>query len=98
MKHFIVEITYRIPVEELGEVLPLHRAFLKNGYESGMLLCSGPQNPRVGGMVIARAADQAEIQAFFDQDPYHLRGVASHRIIEFEPVLRQQFMEEWINS
>ena len=39
----------------LAEIRPLHRAFLKRGYEQGLLLCSGPMNPLTGGMVVARA-------------------------------------------
>ena len=35
MKHFMVEIEYLVPVEQLGDILPEHRAFLKTGYEKG---------------------------------------------------------------
>ena len=55
MKHFIVELTYTAPAERLAEIVVEHRAFLQTGYERGWLLMSGPQTPRVGGMVVARA-------------------------------------------
>jgi uncharacterized protein YciI len=96
MKHFIVEITYLLPVEQLAEIVPVHRAFLKRGYEQGLLLCSGPLNPRTGGMVIARAESLEALQAFFSQDPYLAQPVARHRYVEFDPVLRQAWMEDWI--
>ena len=55
MKHFVVEIIYKAPIDKIEEVLEKHREFLDEGYKKGMLLMSGPQVPRIGGIVIARA-------------------------------------------
>ncbi len=96
MKHFIIDIQYKIPVEQLGDILPKHRAFLQIGYDQGLLLLSGPKNPKNGGIVVARAESLIELQEFFNQDPYHLHDVANHTFIEFEPVKRQSFMEDWV--
>ncbi len=96
MKHFIIEITYTVALDRLQETLPAHRAFLRDGYERGLLLCSGPQSPRLGGIVVARAETRALIDAFFANDPYALESCATHRIIEFEPVLHQPWLAEWV--
>lgn len=98
MKHFIVMIQYQVSMEEVGQVLPDHRAFLRGGYDAGLLLCSGPQNPRTGGVVIARAESLDAIQDFFMQDPYFLQGVGTHQFIEFEPVLYQPFLQDWVTQ
>jgi len=96
MKHFIVEITYSVPVEQLSEILPQHRAFLKIGYERGMLLVSGPQIPRLGGFVVARAKSVEVLQDFFARDPYNLNHLATYRFVEFDPVLHQPFLSDWL--
>ncbi|GAP16487.1 YciI family protein [Levilinea saccharolytica] len=96
MKHFLIEITYTVPAEGLGEVVAAHRAFLREGYDRGLLLLSGPQVPRVGGIAVGRAESREEIEAFFNQDPYLQAGVATHRIVEFDPVLRQDWLETWV--
>lgn len=96
MKHYMVEITYSIPADELGEIIAQHRAFLQTGYESGMLLFSGPKIPRSGGIVLARAASLDEVHEFFSNDPYQKNGVATYRFVEFNPVLSQSFMKNWI--
>jgi uncharacterized protein YciI len=75
MKHFIVEITYTAPFEQLSETVPEHRAFLQTGYDSGWLLCSGPQVPKTGGIVVARAPSLKEIESFFTNDPYQQKGM-----------------------
>lgn len=96
MKHFIVEITYKVPFEELQNILPIHRAFLDEGYSKGLLLMSGPQNPKTGGMVVARASDEKEITEYFLRDPYHTENVATHRIVEFTPVKHNELVKSWI--
>jgi len=98
MKHFLVEVNYAVPLEQIDAVLAEHRAFLQTGYDRGLLLMSGPLNPRSGGRVVARAESLEEIQAFFAQDPYNLKGLATYAFYEFEPVKRQPFMEDWVKG
>ncbi len=95
MLHFVVEITFTVELSRIEPILPEHRAFLQTGYDRGWLLMSGPQNPRVGGMVIARAPSKAELETFFRNDPYTQAGVATYRFVEFNPVKRQPFLENW---
>lgn len=96
MKHFIIEITYIAPMDVVSSITPLHREFLKKGYDSGLLLMSGPQNPRQGGMVVARAATYQEIETFFANDPYRVNKVATYRFVEFEPVLHNSVLDSWM--
>ncbi len=96
VKHFVIEIVYNsVPPDD---VLKEHREYLKIGYQKQLLLMSGPQIPRVGGMVIARAESLSEIQEFFDIDPYNVQGYAKYRIIEFNPVSHQEFLDNWLKD
>jgi uncharacterized protein YciI len=98
MKHFIVEITYTVTFEELRETVVEHRAFLQGGYDQGWLLCSGPQSPKVGGMVVARAPSREALIDFFSNDPYLNKGLATYRWVEFEPVKHQPFLKDWVEG
>ncbi len=98
MKNFIVEITYIASAERLAETVVEHRAYLKIGYDRGWLLMSGPQSPRLGGMVVARAPSLADLQQFFKDDPYQQQGLVTYRFIEFEPVLMQEWMKAWVSG
>ncbi|HNJ06214.1 MAG TPA: YciI family protein [Leptospiraceae bacterium] len=95
MKHFVVEITYTAPLARIDELLASHREFLARGYLEEMLLMSGPQTPRTGGIVLARAASKEDLEAFFANDPYKKDGAANYRFIEFTPVKHQSFMNMW---
>jgi uncharacterized protein YciI len=96
MKHFIIEIIYTASLETISTITPFHREFLKSGYDQGLLLMSGPQNPRSGGMVVARAASKEIIETFFKNDPYNVNKVATYTITEFEPVLHASILDNWI--
>jgi uncharacterized protein YciI len=99
MLHFLIEITYSLPIDEIGETqIGEHRQFLQTGYERGLLLMSGPQAPPLGGIVIARAASLQAIQAFFQDDPYFKRGLATYRFVEFQPVKHANFLADWVNG
>ena len=97
MKHFIVMIHYTSPMDEIDKVRPSHRVFLQSGYDAGLLLMSGPQCPRSAGIAVARASDLAEIVAFFKNDPYQVNNLASYEFLEFEPVICQPLIKQWIN-
>jgi uncharacterized protein YciI len=98
MKHFLIEITYTLPFEQIAPIVPEHRAFLQEGYDSGMLLMSGPINPRIGGIVIARAESEDQLRDYFSRDPYFLKQVAIYRFVEFEPVKYQTLVADWVKG
>jgi uncharacterized protein YciI len=97
VRHFVVEIIYTRPFDEVAAVIDEHRAYLQTGYQRGLLLISGPQEPRVGGILVMRADLLATVQSFCDGDPYALKGVAKHRIIEFLPKSHIPELDTWVD-
>lgn len=98
MKYFLLEWIYTASLEEIEAATPQHRVYLQTGYDTGMLLLSGPQIPRTGGVIIMRAASREDAEAFAHADPYFTLKVAKARLVEFNPVKRQPFLEEWVNG
>ena len=80
---FVVELTYRVDLAEIDRHMAAHVKFLKKYYASGHFLVSGRKIPRDGGIIVAAAATRDEIQAIVEQDPFHTKGLADFRIIEF---------------
>jgi uncharacterized protein YciI len=97
MLHFIIFVTYKVPLSKIDEMLPEHRKFLQAGYDKRILLFSGPRNPRIGGIVAARADSLEDIKSFFANDPYYINNAADYEFFEFDPVKHQSFLEDWIN-
>jgi uncharacterized protein YciI len=98
MKHFIINVTYTVPLEKIDESLSIHRNFLQEGYDRGLLLFSGPRNPRTGGIVAARANSLEEIEEFFEHDPYKTNNFAEYEYIEFNPVKFNPILKDWITE
>jgi uncharacterized protein YciI len=98
MKHFLLEWVYLTPLEQIEPATPDHRAYLQTGYDNGLLLMSGPQVPRTGGVIILRANTREDAEAFAHGDPFFTRHLAKPRIVEFNPVKRQAFIEDWVNG
>jgi uncharacterized protein YciI len=96
MKHFLLEGEHLVPFEELGELLPLHRAFLQRGYDAGHFLCSGPQIPAHGGFLIARAESREKLDALLAEEPFtKAKKMRFRQITEFNPVQHQPFLKDW---
>lgn len=95
MKHFIIKLEYKVPIEQIDTVLKEHRSFLDSGYEKKILLSSGPQNPRDGGILIARSESLEAIKNFCSEDPFAKNKFADYHFTEFIPVKYQKEFETW---
>ncbi|MDI7196453.1 YciI family protein [Leptospira santarosai] len=96
MKQFIVVLRYLVPIETVDRYVIAHREYLSKGYEQKTLLASGPQEPRTGGIFIARAKSRKDMEEFCRQDPFYTNGVAEYQILEWNPVKYQKEFEFWI--
>ena len=84
---YIVILTYKKPSEDIERVTVPHRAFLDTLYAQNILLISGPQVPRTGGILVARSGQtKDELMEILKGDPFYTEGIADYNIIEFNPV------------
>ena len=82
---FIITLTYHKSLKEVDKYLSAHIEFLKTHYAKGSFLASGRKTPRDGGIILAIAADKAEIEAIIALDPFCVQDVARYEITEFTP-------------
>lgn len=83
---FIIELTYKRPIEEIDQHLTAHRSFLEDGYQKNYFVASGPQQPRTGGIIISQLKNRSQLESILKQDPFQIHNLAEYKIIEFEPV------------
>lgn len=81
----IIELTYQKPLTEIDKYVAAHREWLDKYYQKGLLLVSGPKQPRDGGIIIA-LTDRETANQLIREDPFHQHGLAQYKITEFEPV------------
>lgn len=93
---FVILVSYTKPLNVIEEILSEHRAFLSKGYISGHLLASGPQNPKIGGIIIGKFESKEKARTFFKDDPYAQNNVATYQILEFTPVLHHTLLKNFL--
>lgn len=84
---FIAILTYKKPLEEVDRFLQAHREYLAGHYAAGDFIASGPQTPRIGGMIMMKAENRAAVDAIVSQDPFYINGIADYQIVEFTPTM-----------
>ena len=80
---FVIELTYKATLPEIDASMAAHVKFLKKYYDAGNFLVSGRKIPRDGGIIVAVAKSREDIEAIIREDPFHKRGLADFRIIQF---------------
>lgn len=94
----IIELTYQKPLSEIEKQLSAHREWLDQYYAQGLLIASGPKQPRDGGIIIA-LTDKETATKLIAEDPFYKHGLAQYKITEFEPIkhcreLAQKILEQ----
>lgn len=82
---FVIDLEYIKNFEEIDALRPKHRELLQKYYDLGILLASGPKNPRTGGVIIALGAREI-IEKMIQEDPFYINQCAEYKITEFEAV------------
>jgi uncharacterized protein YciI len=80
----IALIRYRRPLEEVLEVTEQHRSYLKELKDQGVLVASGPMDPRTGGILLLNVPDDdviGTLDRVRDGDPYVTFGLAQYELI-----------------
>ncbi|MBS1784964.1 MAG: hypothetical protein JST24_06015 [Acidobacteria bacterium] len=86
----IALVKYRKPLEEVLQVLEAHRAYLGELKRQGLLLASGPLDPRSGGALLLRVPDDtvaASLDAIRDGDPFTQTGCAQYELLPWAPTI-----------
>ena len=84
---FIAILTYKKPLEEVDSFLQAHRNYLAKHYAAGNFIASGPQNPRIGGVIMVKADNRAVVDTIISQDPFKINEIADYQIVEFTPTM-----------
>jgi uncharacterized protein YciI len=89
-------IRYRAPVEQVVVYQDPHRAYLRELKAKGVLIASGPCNPRFGGILLLRVGDDdvKALDAIRDGDPFVQNGVAQYELLGWNPVIGKEDLDK----
>jgi uncharacterized protein YciI len=83
-------LRYRKPLDEVLRVVDEHRAYLRILKDQGLLLASGPLDPRSGGALLLKVPDesvQASLDRIRDEDPLTMAGLAQYELLPWCPTI-----------
>lgn len=87
---FVIHLEYIASLAEIDHYLVAHREYLASCYQQNLILASGPQDPRTGGIIIGLGNDKAVIEAMIQADPFFKQHLAHYTITAFSPVKYRQ--------
>ena len=92
----IAILRYRRPLEDVLTLLEEHRAYLRGLKERGLLLASGPFEPRSGGALLLRVPDEGHsetLDRIRDEDPFTKAGIAQYELQPWAPVVGREDLD-----
>ncbi len=90
-------LRYRKPLDDVLTIVDQHRAYLRTLKDQGLLLASGPFDPRSGGALLLRIPDdsvQASLDRIRDDDPFTKAGMAQYELMPWAPTIGIEGLEK----
>lgn len=78
----LILLDYVPSLDAVDAQMKHHIAWLEKGFAEGVFLIAGRQDPRTGGVIVARG-QKAEAEALAATDPFVTSGVATARVVAF---------------
>ena len=94
-------IRYRRPLDEVTAFTDEHRAYLRSLKEQGVLVASGPLDPRFGGALLLSLPDGAsdeDLDRVRDGDPYVANGVAQYELLWWNVVTGREDLDRALTA
>lgn len=92
----IAILRYRRPLDEVLTVVDEHRAYLRTLQQQGILLASGPFDPRNGGALLLRVPDgdvNGALDRIRDEDPFTKKGMAQYELLPWAPTIGKDALD-----
>jgi uncharacterized protein YciI len=80
---FIINLHYLAPLEKIDSIMGDHMKFLRKYYKLNVFIASGRKVPRTGGIILALAKSQEEVEKIINEDPFVINKFAEYSITEF---------------
>lgn len=89
-------LRYRRPFDEIAPFVDEHRAYLRDLKAQGLLIASGPFDPRNGGGLLLRVPDAEGTEALDrirDGDPFTRHALAQYELLPWTPVIGKEALD-----
>lgn len=95
---YILNISYSVSPETVAPHVEAHRVWIKKYCDQGIFLAVGPKKSKLGGVILARAMNKAELMKIIAEDSFVKEDVADYQIIDIDCKLAIKGLEQLIDS
>src|SRR5689334_15161890 len=85
MMTFLVLLRFAEQRSKAKDLMEAHNAWIQQGFDDGAFLLVGTLQPRLGGVVLARASSRTELDARVQRDPFVAEQVVHAEVLEVSP-------------
>ena len=92
----IAVVRYRQPIERVVEMTDAHRGYLRELEAKGILLASGPMDPRFGGLLLLRLPEGdvlTQLEQIRDGDPFVKHQIAQYELLPWVPGIGKERLD-----
>ena len=82
---FVVQLRFSENRALASQYMEAHNAWLRKGFEEGVLLLSGTLQPKLGGAILADGKSRKALEKRLAEDPFVAKDVVSAEILEITP-------------
>ena len=86
---YLLNVSYSKTPAAVEPHIAAHGAWVKQYFEAGPILFAGPKKSGLGGVILVKAIDKAELRRILAEDSYVQADVADYEIVEFDCKLAQ---------
>jgi len=89
-------LRYLKPLDDILPHVDAHRAYLRGLEAEGLLLASGPFEPRHGGAFLLRVPDddaEVRLRQIRDVDPFWRLGLVAYELLPWHPVIGRERLD-----
>ena len=90
---FVVLLRFSDNKSQAADFMEGHNAWLKSGFDDGVLLSAGSLQPNLGGGIVAYDTSLADLQNRVGDDPFVAENVVSAEILEISVVKADSRLE-----
>ncbi|MFC4347433.1 YciI family protein [Kordiimonas lipolytica] len=87
---FIVFLKLKGDKSRIPDFMADHKAWIGKGFDAGTFLAVGTLEPGLGGAILAHGVGRTDLEAFLNEDPFVVEGIAAPEIHEVTPARTEE--------
>jgi uncharacterized protein YciI len=91
---YVLNVCYSQSPEMVAPYVESHAAWVKKYFDLGVFLAAGPNKNKLGGVILVKSMDKAELKKILAEDSYVQADVADYKVTDMDFKLASTGLEK----